>query len=253
MLPMIFLAVLGSGDLPDQSQLTDDFNKAKGKVRVVMLVSPTCKVCVHGVNVIRDDVVLKLKDRRLVTFSVFIPMIDGDSKAPAVASGQALSKHGIKSYWDGQKKLGTAFAKAMKAPKELPIVWDTYLVYGPDAVWGKTPPKPSFYMHQLKENDPLFLDGKKFRAEIERELKKMKPNNKLVFLTRDGCANTAVMRKNLDAAIAKVGSLLPYDVVNLDDLPAGDVRKGYPTPTILLDNVDPFGMREPKLGSQSVG
>lgn len=35
------VALASSGTLPEQSQLKADFNKAKGRVRVVMLLSPT--------------------------------------------------------------------------------------------------------------------------------------------------------------------------------------------------------------------
>lgn len=38
---ILALAVTGSQDLADQAKLRADFNKAKGRVRVVMLVSPT--------------------------------------------------------------------------------------------------------------------------------------------------------------------------------------------------------------------
>lgn len=37
---LIAAMAVGAG-LPDQSQLKADFNKAKGQVRIVMLVSPT--------------------------------------------------------------------------------------------------------------------------------------------------------------------------------------------------------------------
>ena len=38
---VVSLAMTMQGGLPDQVRLKADFNKSKGKVRVVMLVSPT--------------------------------------------------------------------------------------------------------------------------------------------------------------------------------------------------------------------
>lgn len=66
------------------------------------------------------------------------------------------------------------------------------------------------------------------------------------FLTRSGCVQTTTMRARLDAAIAAIGKPLPYVVVDLDSLPATDVRKAYPTPTVLYGRADLFGMEEPK-------
>lgn len=66
------------------------------------------------------------------------------------------------------------------------------------------------------------------------------------FLTRSGCVQTTTMRARLDDAITALGKPLPYAVVDLDSLPATDVRKAYPTPTVLYGRVDLFGMEEPK-------
>ena len=69
---------------------------------------------------------------------------------------------------------------------------------------------------------------------------------KLVFLTRGGCVNAGTMRANLDAALKSMGSTSTYSVVDLDTLPDADARRGYPTPTLLYDNRDVFGMPEPR-------
>ena len=69
---------------------------------------------------------------------------------------------------------------------------------------------------------------------------------KLVFLTRGGCANTETMRANLDVALKSMGSTSTYDVVDLDTLPDADARRGYPTPTLLYENRDVFGLPEPR-------
>ena len=65
------------------------------------------------------------------------------------------------------------------------------------------------------------------------------------FLTREGCVQTAMMRERLDLAIKAVGTPITYAVVDLDNLPATDVRKAYPTPTVLVGGADMFGMAEP--------
>ena len=69
--------------------------------------------------------------------------------------------------------------------------------------------------------------------------------SKLVFLTRDGCVNTATMRANLDAALKSLSVASSYDVVDQGTLPEGDIRRGYPTPTLLYRNRDVFGMPAP--------
>ena len=67
----------------------------------------------------------------------------------------------------------------------------------------------------------------------------------LVFLTREGCANTGRMRANLNGALKAMGLPTDYQVIDLATLPSGDARRGYPTPTVLYANRDLFGLPEP--------
>jgi hypothetical protein len=68
----------------------------------------------------------------------------------------------------------------------------------------------------------------------------------LTFLTREGCVNTPDMLVNLDDALIKLGWRRNYQVVDIGGLPATDVRTGYPTPTLLWQSRDIFGLPTPK-------
>lgn len=66
----------------------------------------------------------------------------------------------------------------------------------------------------------------------------------MVFLTRTGCKNSNTMRVRLDEALQALGRIPSYTLINSDALPADDARRGYGTPTILINNRDLFGMSE---------
>lgn len=71
--------------------------------------------------------------------------------------------------------------------------------------------------------------------------------NELTFLTRDGCVNTPDMVNNLDEALKALGwPRFDYQYVDIGKLSAKDVRTGYPTPTLLWEGRDIFGMPVPK-------
>lgn len=70
-------------------------------------------------------------------------------------------------------------------------------------------------------------------------------SSRLTLLTRDGCANTAIMRANLDAALRALGTPTEYQVIDLGTRADSDPRRGYPTPTLLHAHQDVFGMPEP--------
>lgn len=69
----------------------------------------------------------------------------------------------------------------------------------------------------------------------------------LTFLTRYGCRNTAILRGRLDEALRHLGRPTTYEVVDVEAVPATDVRAGYGTPTVLLAGRDLFGMPEPDI------
>lgn len=65
------------------------------------------------------------------------------------------------------------------------------------------------------------------------------------LLTRPGCANTPVMKANLDAALDASGVAIRYEVIDIGDLSTADARRGYSTPTVLYRGRDLFGMPVP--------
>ena len=67
----------------------------------------------------------------------------------------------------------------------------------------------------------------------------------LVFLTREGCVNSATMRANLDEALRNLHRPVVYQLIDQGTLPAADPRTGYPTPTLLAGERDLFGMLIP--------
>ena len=59
------------------------------------------------------------------------------------------------------------------------------------------------------------------------------------------CPNTPAMRANLRAALSP-RELAVLDEINQEALPASDPRRGWPTPTILVEGRDLFGMPAPR-------
>jgi hypothetical protein len=72
-----------------------------------------------------------------------------------------------------------------------------------------------------------------------------------VFLTRDGCVNTARMRSNLDHALNSLALQSNYEFIDASKLEPSDRRRGYGTPTILYKSHDLFGMAEPPAQSSA--
>lgn len=174
------LAVVQAADAPaspgyvvldDQfSQLRDDFNRAKGAVRLVFVVDPICPGCLRGLDDMNKDLLSQTKDERLKTFVVHVPVIGAKAK-DVMPGAQLLQNPYVRNYWNESGEFGRALAKAvqLKNDKEAVYAWDVWLLCGPDAEWvGTSPPQPKLLMHQLwKLEGTRFpkLDSKVFARE----------------------------------------------------------------------------------------
>jgi hypothetical protein len=59
------------------------------------------------------------------------------------------------------------------------------------------------------------------------------------------CPNTPELRDNLAAALSSMGKGWTFTDTNQEKLPESDLRRGWPTPTILVNGRDLFGMPAP--------
>ena len=184
-------------------------------------------------------------------------MLPTDWAAPASSVLRRLSDRRVQQYWDPNHLLATQMKKDARSPQpeqdcctRSGILWDLAAVYPPGAVWSDRMPTATLF------NGPVVdvTDGIEAASleAVHRGTDSTAPplseasTKGLVFLTRGGCVNTTVMRRNLDEALKALGLAARYEVVDQDTLAESDVRRGYPTPTLLYADRDIFGMSVPK-------
>ena len=73
------------------------------------------------------------------------------------------------------------------------------------------------------------------------------------FLTREGCANTPAMWRNLLAALREVGAAEGVVKIDAGSLPAADTRRGFGTPTVLVEGRELMGLANPEPGEYTPG
>jgi hypothetical protein len=191
-------------------------------------------------------------------FAIWQPMLPTDWAVPASSVLRRLSDRRVQQYWDPNHLLATQMKK--DAPAQQPvqdccvrsgILWDLAAVYPAGSTWSDRMPPATMFNGPVVDvtdaiDDALGSAGSE-SGKDDSATPSGEPNaSGLVFLTRGGCANTAVMRRNLDNALRLLGSAFRYEAVDQDTLPAADVRRGYPTPTLLYQDRDVFGMSAPK-------
>lgn len=162
----------------DDTALRDEFNRARGLVRLVFLIDLICPTCLRGLNDL-DTALLAphAADASLRIIIIHTPVLGATEKDTANTCRLVHNEH-VRHFWDPQKEIGTLFAKGLglKMGDRFVYAWDVWAVYGPEAEWsGSEPPKADFLMHQLgdlmgQEGFP-FLRAPVFRDDVERRLR----------------------------------------------------------------------------------
>jgi hypothetical protein len=159
----------GFSALNNQEQpLRDDFNRARGTVRLLFVVDPACPTCVRGLADLNEALLAGTHDLRLQTFVVHEPVIGGTTANIAAAAG-LLQNSQVHHYWNADGDFGRLLGRGvgLRRAGQPVYAWDVWLLYGSDAVWdGEAPPPPHLLMHQL---DPIpgfdYLDSKMFAQQ----------------------------------------------------------------------------------------
>jgi len=143
------------------TRLREDFNRAKGSVRLLFVVDPICPGCLRGLDDMKRDLLAATRDPRLVTFVVHEPVLGVARVAPWLrttashdvpAAAELLHNPYVRHYWSADGAFGRLLSDAvdLKGSRGRVYAWDVWLLYGPDATWsGAGPPRPMLLMHQL--------------------------------------------------------------------------------------------------------
>jgi hypothetical protein len=165
------------------SQLRDDFNRAKGSVRVLFVVDPVCPGCLRGLDDLNKALLSNTQDPRLQTFVVHVPVLKPSAKAKDVPpAAELLHNAHVHHYWNPSGSFGRELSEAvgLKRGDEPVYAWDVWLIYGPESTWnGASPPKPRRLMHQLRalqgSTEFPHLDSKVFAREVHQLLAQLPP------------------------------------------------------------------------------
>jgi hypothetical protein len=164
------------------TQLREDFNRAKGSVRLLFVVDPICPGCLRGLDDVNDALLSETSDPRLQTFVVHVPYLGAKAKDVGPAT-KVLHKANVRHYWNESGAFGGLLSNAVnlsEGAKKWVYAWDVWLIYGPDATWeGDAPPQPKLLMHQLwalqgTTRYPKF-DSKVFAREVHALLAQAPP------------------------------------------------------------------------------
>jgi hypothetical protein len=119
--------------------------------------------------VVQDSVISRIDSENFTAYAVWEPILKTDDERASRKAATLFPPERVKNYWVRTRDVGKMFQAPINLTSE--PAWDVYLVYGPGIQWeGDTPPKPTFFMHQMSGRLPndRRLDGRKLHDVIEK-------------------------------------------------------------------------------------
>lgn len=126
-------------------QLRQEFNAYQDSERVVLLLSPTCPVCVQGSSVV-NSILSHHPGNKIHVFAIWEPILPTDWNRPTSSVLGRLSDRRAVQWWDDEHMIaGLLKASVSEGPrccKRNGILWDVIAVYPPGVQWKETMPAP---------------------------------------------------------------------------------------------------------------
>ena len=144
------------------SRLKQEFNRAAGSMRVILLLAPTCPYCLKGAAEIQR--VLEMHPQGpMVVFAVWEPILPTDWSKPGTRVLNRLRDGRVRQLWDAEHRVAAELKKASEARQIFPnccyskgVMWDSIAAFAPGEQWGETLPAPILLEGTIEEAAPLF-------------------------------------------------------------------------------------------------
>jgi hypothetical protein len=157
---------------PAGAELAAAFDADRERVRLVLMLSPTCGVCLSSARIVQRYVLDAVADERLAAYVVWGPMLGEEERADAERATVFLADERSRHFWTPRHDLAEALGRVLGLPAGEPA-WDVYLVYPAGARWppGAPPPAPATVMH-IERSLPAEcgLNGEALRRAVEAAL-----------------------------------------------------------------------------------
>ena len=156
--------------LENRLTLREPFNAAKGKVRVVSFLSPTCPRCQAAVTDIQRHFLAKNPSEEFRLFAVWLPATETDTEESLLAAMQLIPDPRVQHYWDPDRVLNAQLLDAVSFEIQMRI-FDLHLLYDRETMWEKRLPRPGYFLHEVKGLNGPPWSIQLFVLEVEQALK----------------------------------------------------------------------------------
>lgn len=159
----------------DGKELITAFNEDRGQVRLLLVLSPSCPMCLNSTGVVQRYVLDAIQDPDLRVYVVWEAVASADNRAKAESASRLLSDPRVRQFWSADRFAGKTFQGSLGI-KDTPA-WDVFLLFSAGKNWrAGAPPAADSFMHNLFGHAELPKDrrlngiglAREVRAQLER-------------------------------------------------------------------------------------
>lgn len=149
-------------------EFAEEFNRYPNAQRVVLLLSPTCPVCLEGALSV-EQVLHRHLGNDIRVFAVWEPMLPTDWGQPTTYVLARLSDSRVIQVWDGNHLIAALIEKGAAGRRPACCNrngnwWDLIATYPPASKWTNSAPSPKLLGGTIVSNAP------ELEAQLERGL-----------------------------------------------------------------------------------
>jgi hypothetical protein len=148
--------------LNDVGMLKSAFNGDAGRMRAIILLSPSCPYCLKGATEIQRTLE-RYPSQPITAFLVWQPILSTDWGKPRSGALYRLKDPRVLQFWDADHHAAEALRHSHEDRSQLPnccyedgIWWDLMAVYPVGARWDDKLPEPILLEGTVEEATPAF-------------------------------------------------------------------------------------------------
>lgn len=158
--------------LTSADALKAHFNRDPGQLRILMLLAPSCWVCLKGARVI-EAILQRHPNQPLSVFVVWQPMLATDWGRPGSGTLGRLNDQRVRQFWDADRTVAQAFKTSFPEREDGlgccvtdGVWWDLMAAFPPGTEWSARFPEPLLLdgtVEEVADRFTALLDGSRAR------------------------------------------------------------------------------------------
>jgi hypothetical protein len=154
---------------PTGEELISVFNQDRDRVRVLMILSPTCPMCLNSARIVQRYVLDAIPVPDLRVYVVWEAVGPADTPIIAANAADLIKDYRVRQFWSGDRLVGKTFQNSIGI-KDSPA-WDVALLFSRGISWPENgTPVFSSFMHNLYNRSELPKDRHLNGDTLAREI-----------------------------------------------------------------------------------